>query len=222
MTPGEIGIPPAPWRLRGQSLQLLRRVPLAAARRLVPEPLRIVPVAPGRTLGVLYLARYAQGSTLEYDELIFAPALVTARGRIGFRVTGIWVNDARSMAGGRAIWSLPKQMADFHRYDAGHNEAGDCRVEDAAGLICEWRIERDRSAEAQSVSGAGIPLPLLLPVLAGPPERPHFFAGRGVARVSGCRGELRAPPGSVLGALGWVGRQHFMLAQPLRLTVPAP
>ncbi len=38
--------------------------------------LNIVPVLPGKTLGVLYCACYGPASVLKYHELIIAPALV--------------------------------------------------------------------------------------------------------------------------------------------------
>ena len=199
-------------------MQSLRLVPIALARRFVPAPLRIVPVAPGRTLGVFYLARYGPGSTLEYDELILAPALVTSGGRVGFRITGIWVNDARSMGGGHAIWSLPKQMARFDWASAGH-----CRIRDDAGPLCELQPAGERgAAAASSLSDAGLPLPLLLPVLSGPAQQPRFFCGRGSARVSLGRGELWAPDGSDLERLGFTGLRRVLRGTDLRLTVPAP
>ena len=53
--------------------------------------------------GGIMLADY-QGGTLTYHELIvFA----------GLKIVRIWVDSEESMRGGRAIWKLPKEMAEF-------------------------------------------------------------------------------------------------------------
>ena len=58
------------------------------------------------------LADYT-GGTLAYRELIVfsAPKLVGGRG--GWVVSHIYVDDERSRSGGRAIWNLPKELAEF-------------------------------------------------------------------------------------------------------------
>src|SRR6185437_1146643 len=105
--------PPAPWRLRGHSIQALRLIDSSIARDHVPAGLRVVTVWPGKTLAVLYCASYEPPSVLRYHELVVAPALVAAGGRIGFWISRIYVDDAISQAGGRGIWGLPKELASF-------------------------------------------------------------------------------------------------------------
>jgi hypothetical protein len=71
-----------------------------------PAPWRLhgeLIIIPTRWGGAM-LAHYA-GGTLAYHELIvFRPGLV---------VEHIYVDSAESMRGGRAIWRLPKQLAEF-------------------------------------------------------------------------------------------------------------
>ncbi len=81
-------------------------------RQYVPKELSIVSIAPNRTLGAVFLSSYGPGSTLEYDELIVAPATVRYKHRKGYWVTHMYVNNEKAMWGGR-ILGWPKEMADF-------------------------------------------------------------------------------------------------------------
>jgi acetoacetate decarboxylase len=105
--------PPPPWHLYGQALQSIHLVDLARAKEFVPIDLEIVSVLPGKTLGSLYLSVYDANSTLEYHELIVVAALVRYQGKIGSWVSHIYVDNLDSVAGGREVWGLPKEMADF-------------------------------------------------------------------------------------------------------------
>src|SRR5437867_5261733 len=111
--------PPAPWTLQGNAIQTLQFVDSARVRPLIPPALKLVSPWPGRTLGGLYLARYGPGSTLEYNELIVVAALTRGAGRFGIWVSHIYVDDPASMAGGREIWGLPKELAEFDREPGG-------------------------------------------------------------------------------------------------------
>jgi hypothetical protein len=107
--------PPEPWHLRGQmyvSLFLLPRRRLPA----LPPPLRPVTVAGHAFVGAAWV-RYEPGGTLTYRELLSA-VLTHERGRPGVTITDIWVDDARSRDGGRALWGIPKELADL-RLDPG-------------------------------------------------------------------------------------------------------
>ena len=105
--------PAAPWQLYGTALQSLHAIDLATARQFVPRDFEIVPVLPGKTVGSLYVSIYESNSTLQYHELIVAPALVRYRGKIGAWISHIYVDNPLSVAGGRNIWGLPKELADF-------------------------------------------------------------------------------------------------------------
>jgi acetoacetate decarboxylase len=109
----DMSYPPAPWHLYGTALASFHPIDLATARQFVPLDFDIVSVLPGKTLGCLYLSVYEANSTLQYHELIVAPALVRYRGNIGAWISHIYVDHPHSVEGGRNIWGLPKQMADF-------------------------------------------------------------------------------------------------------------
>jgi hypothetical protein len=105
--------PPAPWNLYGKAMQSFHLVDLERAKALVPSDFEIVSVLPGKTLGGLYLSLYEANSTLRYHELIVVTALVRYQGTIGSWISHIYVDHPESVAGGRNIWGLPKEMADF-------------------------------------------------------------------------------------------------------------
>ncbi|MEH1807965.1 acetoacetate decarboxylase family protein [Nostoc sp.] len=105
--------PQAPWRLQGYAIQTLHLVNIDQVRPLIPLELDIVSVWPGKTLASVYLSHYGSGSVLEYSELIIVPALINYQRKIGAWISHIYVDNADSVAGGREIWGLPKELAEF-------------------------------------------------------------------------------------------------------------
>ncbi|MEH2117083.1 acetoacetate decarboxylase family protein [Nostoc sp.] len=105
--------PQAPWTLQGYAIQTLHLVNIDRVRPLIPLELKILSVWPGKTLASVYLSNYQSGSVLEYSELIIAPALVNYQSKIGAWISHIYVDNADSVAGGREIWGLPKEPAEF-------------------------------------------------------------------------------------------------------------
>ncbi|MEH2311481.1 MAG: acetoacetate decarboxylase family protein [Nostoc sp.] len=105
--------PQAPWTLQGYAIQTLHLVNIDRVRPLIPLELKIISVWPGKTLASVYLSNYRSGSVLEYSELIIAPALVNYQSKIGAWISHIYVDNADSVAGGRKIWGLPKEPAEF-------------------------------------------------------------------------------------------------------------
>lgn len=105
--------PMAPWNLQGYAVQTLHLVDTDRVRALIPSEFEIFSVFPGKTVGAVYVSNYQPGSVLEYSELIVAPAFVKYQGKIGAWVTHIYVDNPDSVAGGREIWGLPKELADF-------------------------------------------------------------------------------------------------------------
>ncbi len=103
--------PPPPWRLAGECWWGLFR-----ADRPLPLPDGLRPLLGTRRL-LLALVRYRAGA-LCYDELVVG-ALALRGLTPGLWVHGIWVDSAASLAGGRAIWGLPKQLASFRWSDTG-------------------------------------------------------------------------------------------------------
>jgi acetoacetate decarboxylase len=134
----DMSYPPSPWHLYGTALQTLHAIDLATAKQFVPPDFDIVAVLPGKTVGSVYLSVYESNSTLQYHELIVAPALVRYQGKIGAWISHIYVDNSQSVEGGRNIWGLPKQMADFSWDDRQVN------VSQANHCLC--RVDRSSLA----------------------------------------------------------------------------
>lgn len=93
--------PPAPWQMVGQLWLSLFRV-----REPVDE------LRPAGVYGVAFVS-YEPGSPLTYSELLVArPIRTDAHGR-RVSITDIWVDSPASMAGGRELWAIPKDLCDF-------------------------------------------------------------------------------------------------------------
>ncbi|MBD1823947.1 acetoacetate decarboxylase family protein [Cyanobacteria bacterium FACHB-DQ100] len=105
--------PPAPWILKGHGFLTLHLIDFNVAAKVIPKNLEIVQVLPGKTIGGLVLGKYEPSSTLTYGELIAVAGLVRYGGKIGSWVSHIYVDDQSSIAGGRNIWGLPKEEAQF-------------------------------------------------------------------------------------------------------------
>lgn len=106
--------PPQPWDLRGQLYLSVFAVPRSALPAL-PERLAAVvrPVPFGRhaLVGAAWV-RYEPGGVLHYRELL-AAVLIHERGRPRVSITDIWVDSVASRDGGRALWGIPKDLADL-------------------------------------------------------------------------------------------------------------
>jgi hypothetical protein len=145
--------------------------------------LLIVPT--GATSG-LFLATY-RGGTLDYHELI-----VFGRGLV---VAHIYVDDERSLSGGREIWRLPKQLAEF---DVSH---GRFVARRGGELLVDARVRRRRGF---------MPLPLLAPA-------------RGAGALAVGRGQIRAAPALVtLTGRFLTGTRLALAGDGLALTMPPP
>lgn len=105
--------PQAPWTFKGYALQTLHPLDIDRVRPLIPSELEIISVWPGKILGGVYLSYYGSGSVLEYSELIIIAAIAGYQGKFGGWITHIYVDNPDSVAGGREIWGLPKELAEF-------------------------------------------------------------------------------------------------------------
>jgi acetoacetate decarboxylase len=171
--------PPPPWHLFGE----LIIVPALVKRR---------------ALGGVMLANYTSG-TLVYRELIvFSQA--TARGMV---VSHIYVDDASSLSGGRAIWGLPKELATFE-YTRTHVVAR----QDGATLL-RARIRRRPGR-----------LPLLIPAPVS--SDAGMTLGRARIKAAPALVELQVPPTSPFASLGLSGTRPALAGDDLALTMPAP
>ena len=207
--------PPAPWRLRGRAVCLFHLLDIARVRAFVSPELSILAVLPGKTLGGIYLAAYQPGSVLEYHELIIIPALVRYRWRLGVWISHIYVDEQRSVAGGRDIWGLPKQWAEF----TWDESAGQGVVRQGAQLLCRLCLSQPPFWLRR--------LPVILPALSRKEEDLLWFQGTGTARLGITRGEVDIPLTSPFSALGFsrgfgihLHHLELVVSAPVRLTRP--
>ncbi|MDP9384119.1 MAG: acetoacetate decarboxylase family protein, partial [Actinomycetota bacterium] len=136
--------------LRGEAALVAAPVRLAAARRhAIPPGLELVG-AGGWTVGGVLLARYDETATLPYHELIVFSALARRSGRLAFVVSHIYVDSDASLAGGREIWGLPKELASFEW--------------SPRAMTVDQGGRRLLSARLRRRGGGGVPIPLLAAV----------------------------------------------------------
>ena len=124
----EAPYPPAPWIASCQYWAGLFRASRPAS---LPRGLR--PLL-GSRARVVTVVRYLPGSTLVYDELIVATPVLLGW-RPGLYIDHIWVDSLASLWGGRRIWGLPKNLADFTWTDRG------VTITDGVGLIIDLALE---------------------------------------------------------------------------------
>jgi hypothetical protein len=109
-----VNYPPEPWDLRGQLFLSVFAVPRDTLPAL-PDPLAatVRPVTVGRKaiVGVAWV-RYEPGGVLTYEELL-AAALTRSGRRLRVSITDIWVDSVPSRDGGRALWGIPKDLAEL-------------------------------------------------------------------------------------------------------------
>jgi hypothetical protein len=192
--------PSAPWELKGYALQTLHLIDIDRARPLVPPDLEIVSVWPGKTVGGIYLSAYGSGSVLEYNEAIVVPALVSYGGQWGAWISHIYVDHEDSVAGGREIWGLPKERAEFI-WETGASMA--VKVSQSDRLFCSLTYTQPAFT---------LPLPLSGPVLSILDSDFLLFKGNFKSRMGLINGNLEIPQNSPFASLN--------LEQPL-LTVTA-
>jgi acetoacetate decarboxylase len=174
-----VSFPPPPWRLAGELL-------------IVPALVR------PRALGGVMLADYRAG-TLRYSELIvFSRA--TTRGMV---VSHIYVDSPESLRGGREVWGLPKELAEFELTRRTFT------VRQAGALLLRARIRR-RSGR----------LPLLIP--APIVSAAGATIGRAWIKAAPALVTLEVPSTSPLASLGLAGTRLGLAGDDLRLTMPAP
>ncbi len=113
--------PSPPWNLQGYAIQTLNFIDVEIARNFIPSELEIISIFPGKTLGGTYFSVYQTGSILQYNELIVVAGLVRFGNKIGSWISHIYVDHEDSVAGGREIWGLPKEMANFS-WDQNHGK----------------------------------------------------------------------------------------------------
>jgi acetoacetate decarboxylase len=171
--------PPPPWHLFGE---------------LIIVPALVTP----RALGGVLLANYTSG-TLVYRELIvFSRA--TARGMV---VSHIYVDDEQSLAGGREIWGLPKELAQFEYTPTRFSARQDGRT------LLEATVRRRRGR---------VPLVIPAPIVSDA----GMTLGHARIKAAPALVTIDVPPASPFASLGLSGRRPALAADDLDLTMPAP
>lgn len=108
----ETAYPPPPWHLRGDMYAAVwRPVPAALPDWSLPPGARPL-VLHGRATVITFWVDYRPGGVLAYRELLVALAVVHRR-RLAATAVAAWVDDQRSLAGGRELWGIPKHLAFF-------------------------------------------------------------------------------------------------------------
>lgn len=210
--------PPAPWALQGQLYCSVWWVP--AEQCVLPVDPELVPLqVAGRVCVAAAFVDYQAGSVLTYRELL-AGVMVrhTGSGRTGLKVEHIWVDDARSLRGGRELWGVPKELARFE-FDAQAPGGGfSAKAWDAHGnLLLSGRY------------GSGVGLPGLgrtrvaLSGLNRLRGEVHGSLGKLDTTPRLVRARIEVPSGSPLAALGIAERGPMVSVhlKDFRISLPA-
>jgi acetoacetate decarboxylase len=183
-----VDYPAAPWQMHGQLWVSLFLV------RAGDHPHR----EPG-VYGVA-LVDYEEPSPLTYGELLVARAV---REPVrGVTITDIWVDSEASMVGGRELWAIPKDLAEF---DVSTRTTGPVHH-------ATWTVIREQrpvcSAWFSDLSQAAPRLPFKGRTWQVRPDSDGERAGEevtasltGSSRSPPCRGSWSFAPG---GPLGWL------------------
>ncbi|MDX2240524.1 MAG: acetoacetate decarboxylase family protein [Leptolyngbyaceae cyanobacterium bins.302] len=190
--------PPAPWLIQGYGFLNLHLLDIERSRPLIPAEFSMIPVFPGKTAGGIFVTCYdGSDSVMQYSELIVVSGLVAHAGKIGFWVSHIYVDNPNSVAGGRDIWGLPKELAQFEWNLAGLPQVA-VKQDDRplCRLACQWR-------------SFSLPLPTIsAPVFSKLGADPLLFTAEGKFNVQVIGTALEIPEASPLAPLelgrGWL------------------
>lgn len=202
--------PPAPWTLQGYGFQSLHLLDVDRARPFIPSNLEIVQVFPGKTLGGVYIAYYSGTPVQEYNELIIVSGIVSQAGKIGAWVSHIYVDNPDSVAGGREIWGLPKELAQFDWKLTGLPSV-QVRQDDRplCTLSCTWRSPT-------------LNLPLTAPVLSRLDSKLLMFEAHGKFNLQLIGSNLSVPTTSPFALLNLDQSWLSFYSDPLVVTIEPP
>lgn len=180
--------PPEPWHLRGQAFVSAWRLP-SGALPAVPAGVRPLTVG-GHGFVVTAWVDYAEGGLLSYRELMATVAVRNGAG-VGATITHIWVDSRASMAGGRALWNIPKGLAEF-----------DFVTEPEFGASARTESGAIAQATYRTIGIAPVRLPAAFTVVqAGSPGRPKRSPVRTKGKPSLVRSTWKIEPEGPLGFL---------------------
>lgn len=202
--------PPAPWHLRGDAIMAWRLVPESAVRQLVPADVRIVCPWPGRTVAILYWARYSESPVGDYCEFILAPALTRSKGKAAFWISHIVVDNHVSLLAGRSIWSLPKTSGAF-RWDR------------AAGIDVQLDSLDLTARLSTKASRSHLRLPFAGPATSRYASLSKRFFAQGSAALSIATGSVELDVKDLeLAQLGFNRPQTLCVLSNMKLTIGQP
>lgn len=138
-----VSYPPEPWELHGRACV---SVWLVRANALPPLPVPPVTVFGRAVVGTAFVAYRPPG--MAYHEVL-AAVLVRRGLRFGVSITRIWVDSPESRAGGRELWGIPKDLAEF---EWGGDLAASAR--DEHGPIASVRARSPRFGVRLPVAGS--------------------------------------------------------------------
>lgn len=203
--PAKVGYPPPPWQLTGHlygSLWSLKQ-PEQITVELPPEIKLMVTL--GRASAFVGFVDYRFGSTLIYHELITGlAAQVKRKAFFSLTVPFIWVDSIPSLWGGREIWGVPKELAEF-QYDYSRN---------GLDLHATATSHNQILATSDFHSVAGLPRNWRVPVPFPNVQMLHGQAYKSSGLFSGsiqiCKGGITVPTDSPLAALGVIGHKPLI------------
>jgi hypothetical protein len=202
--------PPAPWTLKGFAVQTVQLIDVERSRPFIPEELEIVSVWPGKTIGGVYLSTYNFGSVLEYSELIVVAGIVNYSGNFGGWISDIYVDNPDSVAGGREIWGLPKELAEFTWLTG---EESSVIVRQGTQELCSLTYTKPSFT---------LPVSLALPSLSSSVSDFLLFKGEFASRIGLVRGKLQIPTESPFASLNLGQPWLTAYCDDLRLIANAP
>lgn len=208
--------PPAPWKLQGYALQTLQLIDVKKIRPIIPTEFDIISVFPGKTLGGVYLSHYGSGSVLEYSELIVVAGIVRYSGKIGGWISNIYVDNPDSVAGGREIWGLPKELANFTwEKDCPVNSKSEKQVIVRQGkkILCSLSYNQPN---------VGLQLPFSGDVFSALSTSIILFKGELESHVGIVGSKLQVPVESPFASIGLEQSWLAFYCDRLRLLVSAP
>lgn len=130
--------PPEPWQLRGQLFASAFLVPAGELTVDLPPGCELVRLRGRLVVGAIWV-RYEPGGVLSYRELM-TTVLVRRGLRVLPTITHIWVDSQASRDGGRALWGIPKALAEFD-FDASHRGAHRFAARDDSGPLARGHVQ---------------------------------------------------------------------------------
>ncbi|MFB2934834.1 acetoacetate decarboxylase family protein [Aerosakkonemataceae cyanobacterium BLCC-F154] len=202
--------PNAPWTLKGFAVQTVQLVDIERSRPLIPQELEIVSIWPGKTIGGVYLSSYKFGSVLEYSELIVVAGMVSYAGKFGAWISHIYVDNSDSVAGGREIWGLPKELAEFTWLSGKESSV---TVRQGNQELCSLTYTKPSLA---------LPLSLALPSFSSSVSDLLLFKGEFASRMGLVSGKLQIPTESPFASLNLGQPWLTVYCDDLRLVANSP